>query len=101
MATKIDFTYKGQTKQAYKEGTLIIWPTDDGQWTVLHELTALSVCNKKQWKMKRDAMAYCQALIDYEENGVKIIWDFKNQDTFVQANGFDYLVRVWEKLKDM
>lgn len=47
MATKIDFTYKGQTKQAYKEGALIIWPTDDGQWTVLHELTALSVCNKK------------------------------------------------------
>lgn len=101
MASKIEFTYNGQTKQAYKEQDLILWPLDDGPWIVLHEKTAMMVHKDKSWKMKRDALAYARALIDYEEDGKKIIWDCSTYQTFYQVNDEAFIVRAWNKVKDM
>ena len=101
MATKINFTYEGKTQQAYKEGSLILWQCDDKQWIVLHEGTAMMVHKDKSWEKKRDAMAYAQALMDYEENGKRIIWDCTSYQAFYQINDEDFIVRAWEKVKDM
>ena len=102
MAVKTTFTVDGETKQCYREGPFILWMNGDkGPWTVFHEQTSLTVTDGKTWEKKRDALAFAQALLDYEENGVKINWDTNRYDTFYQLNDKDFVRRMWQKVKDM
>lgn len=100
MATKTQYTYEGQTKQAYLEGPLILWPTDDKQWIVVHKQIGLTVCGDKVWSKKSEALNYALSLIDYEEAGRKIMLDTGDITVFYQVNDRDFLLRAWEKLKE-
>lgn len=108
MATKIEFTYDGETKQAYKEGPLILWMIGEkGPWTVLHEQSKRAVtggdtlAEGKTWEKKRDAMAFAQALLDYEEDGRKVNWDTSDYKIFYELNDENFIRRMWDKVKNL
>lgn len=108
MATKVNFTFRNETKQAYKEGPFILWMIGDkGPWTVVHEQSGKTVTGGnslqegKTWEKKRDALAFAQALIDYEEDGKRINWDTNRYDVFYELNDSDFVRRLWNTVKDM
>jgi len=103
MATKDE----GEIVTVYQEGPLFVWQAPDG-WLVGHMKTGYGVCGKLRWKMKRDALAYLQALAAYKETAedgsvIEFDWDgdFVDEESFWKVNEKEFCRRAFDACKNV
>lgn len=92
MATKVELN----GRIVYQEGPLFVVQDDRG-WYCGHFKTGMPICGRKRWKQKRDALAYAVALMNYEESGTRIDFEFSSEEELFKVNDYEFCRRAYQK----